>query len=93
MPMLSMKTKNPMKPTLETAEITDDAGLSSPNRPARETTSWLAWAKGGMRCQHRRKPAIAYVARQLISGVTRIRFSSSSVLRCLLASRIAFFVR
>jgi hypothetical protein len=30
MPMLSMKTKKPMKPTLEIAEITDDAGLSSP---------------------------------------------------------------
>jgi len=42
MPMLSMKTKNPMKPTLETAEITDDAGLSSPNHPASAPTSKLA---------------------------------------------------
>ena len=32
--MLSMKTKKPMKPMLEILEITDDAGLSSPNQPA-----------------------------------------------------------
>jgi hypothetical protein len=31
MPMLSMKTKKPMKPMLEIPEITDDAALSSPN--------------------------------------------------------------
>ena len=30
MPMLSMKTKNPMKPMFEILAITDDAGLSSP---------------------------------------------------------------
>jgi hypothetical protein len=39
MPMLSMKTKKPMKPMLEIAAITDDAGLSSPNHPASAPTS------------------------------------------------------
>jgi len=34
--MLSMKTKNPMKPMLEIAEITDDAGLSRPNQPGEQ---------------------------------------------------------
>jgi hypothetical protein len=34
MPMLSRKTKKPMKPMLAMLEITDDAGLSSPNHPA-----------------------------------------------------------
>ena len=37
--MLSMKTKNPMKPMLEIAEITDDAGLSRPSQPASRPTS------------------------------------------------------
>ena len=31
MPMLSMKTKKPMKPMLDMPEIIVDAGLSSPN--------------------------------------------------------------
>jgi hypothetical protein len=39
MPMLSMKTKKPMKPMLEIAAITDDAGRSSPNHPASAPTS------------------------------------------------------
>ena len=39
MPMLSMKTKKPMKPMLEIAEITDDAGLSRPSHPASAPTS------------------------------------------------------
>jgi hypothetical protein len=39
MPMLSMKTKKPMKPMLEILAITDDAGLSSPNHPASAPTS------------------------------------------------------
>jgi hypothetical protein len=30
MPMLNMKTKKPMKPMLETAETTEDAGLRVP---------------------------------------------------------------
>jgi hypothetical protein len=37
--MLNMKTKKPTKPTLEIPEITDDAGLSSPNHPASTPTS------------------------------------------------------
>jgi hypothetical protein len=37
--MLSMKTKKPMNPMLEIVEITDDAGLSSPNQPASAPTS------------------------------------------------------
>ncbi len=39
MPMLSMKPKKPIKPMLEIPEITDDAGLSSPNHPASAPTS------------------------------------------------------
>jgi hypothetical protein len=39
MPMLSMKTKKPMKPMLAIPEITDEAGLSSPNQPASAPTS------------------------------------------------------
>ena len=39
MPMLSMNTKKPMKPMLEIPAITEDAGLSSPNHPARAPTS------------------------------------------------------
>jgi hypothetical protein len=38
MPMLSMKTKKPMKPMLEILAITDEAGLSSPNHPASTPT-------------------------------------------------------
>ena len=37
--MLNMKMKKPMKPTVEIPEMTDDAGLSSPNHPARTPTS------------------------------------------------------
>jgi hypothetical protein len=39
MPILSMKTKKPMKPMLEMLAITDEAGLSSPNQPASAPTS------------------------------------------------------
>ena len=39
MPMLSMKTKKPTKPMLEILEITDDAGLRSPNHPASAPTT------------------------------------------------------
>jgi hypothetical protein len=41
MPMLSMKTKKPMKPMLEILAITDEAGLSSPNHPVSTPTSKL----------------------------------------------------
>jgi hypothetical protein len=37
--MLNMKTKKPTKPMLEIPEITDDAGLNSPNHPASTPTS------------------------------------------------------
>jgi hypothetical protein len=36
---MPMKTKKPMNPMLEIVEITDDAGLSSPNQPASVPTS------------------------------------------------------
>ena len=47
MPMLSMKTKKPMKPMLEILAITDDAGLSSPNQPASVPTSKPSQADPG----------------------------------------------
>jgi hypothetical protein len=41
--------------------------------------------------QHGRRPGDGVVCRQPISGVPRIRFSSRSVIGCVLASRVACF--